>query len=433
MIRHLEFKAHILLILSPAFLSRPCQAQSATTPQVATSPAPAQRNPSPAMATDASLIPPQQTLTAKHYADWPEMGRAFLAEHPNDHGLAKLIGAIGIFDYKALLDQTKAIDAVLNSGWSAVTPQIDSTIRSNAAALDSAFASAQLSPFALPPVLDYTGMVPNFLAVQFLMKCMCLTARMAESTGDLAQAVQRTVLAMRFAESFVASDTLIAHLIGVAGLGVSAKTLAAILRNPALPVPIATWTFQALQVVEPAAYRLPDVIRAEAVQTIRSMRRMRTDPKPPDPFDKSPDTAAALKLRLERLPEFEKEQDRVYRAVAANYEKPYWRRDRIDDQQIRKLATVPGFFAGPEPHWDEAAVRTETSIAKIRLCQVLAALRANKQDEAAKVRDRFADRAMGILPDRVYSVGPDAIDQAGAITYDPTNGTVSPGDVVFMR
>ena len=32
-----------------------------------------------------------------------------------------------------------------------------------------------------------------------------------------------------------------------------------------------------------------------------------------------------------------------------------------------------------------------------------------------------------------YSIGPDGLDQKGALVYDPTNGTISPGDVVLAR
>lgn len=32
-----------------------------------------------------------------------------------------------------------------------------------------------------------------------------------------------------------------------------------------------------------------------------------------------------------------------------------------------------------------------------------------------------------------YSLGPDAIDQFGALAYDPTNGTFSPGDIIINK
>jgi hypothetical protein len=33
----------------------------------------------------------------------------------------------------------------------------------------------------------------------------------------------------------------------------------------------------------------------------------------------------------------------------------------------------------------------------------------------------------------LYALGPDALDQRAALRYDPTNGTLSPGDIVLAK
>ena len=129
------------------------------------------------------------------------------------------------------------------------------------------------------------------------------------------------------------------------------------------------------------------------------------------------------------MPAFEQETDRVYRTIAANFEKPVWQRGKLD---MKKLSSsLPQAVA--LSNFDEAAVRAESALARLRLCESLAAARAGKAADAAAVRDPFADRPLGATADRWYSVGPDAADQQGALSYDPTNGTLSAGDIVALK
>lgn len=50
-------------------------------------------------------------------------------------------------------------------------------------------------------------------------------------------------------------------------------------------------------------------------------------------------------------------------------------------------------------------------------------------------RDPFTEKSLRVNESEdgpvFYSLGPDLKDQKGKITYDPTNGTVSPGDVTL--
>jgi hypothetical protein len=57
-------------------------------------------------------------------------------------------------------------------------------------------------------------------------------------------------------------------------------------------------------------------------------------------------------------------------------------------------------------------------------------------DQQNPWRDPFTEESFKLVEDEdggttIYSLGPDQEDQGGRIAYDPTNGTLSPGDIVI--
>ena len=166
-----------------------------------------------------------QGAAVKQYKDWNEMARDYLAQNPGNTGLAKLVEALSVVNALAVGQQKRALDAVIADGWSAPNPPLEAVIRAQTTALEAAFAAAQSAPFGMPPAVDSSTPVPNFLATQTLFKLMLATARMAEAAGDADGAAQRAVATARLAESFCGGGTtLISHLIGIAGVNSSCKS-----------------------------------------------------------------------------------------------------------------------------------------------------------------------------------------------------------------
>ncbi len=376
-----------------------------------------------------SLIPPQGAPPGT-YKDWNEMARDYMVRNPGNQGLAKLVDALSLMPIQAvsaLGAQKRVLEAVIADGWRAASPQLDAAVRAQSQALEAAFAAAQFAPFPMPPAVDFTSPVPNFLSTQMLVKIMLATARMAEAGGDVNGAAQRALATARLSESFCGRGTfLISHLIGVAGLQLSARTLASILRNPALSPQAAAGILSSLKDLESKRAGFAEAVRNDARCRIGGIRRLKGDPAA---AASDPNTKAMVDS-IKSLPEFERETDRVFQILAANYQKPAWQREKLD---LQKISSDPTVTLGAQPNFDEAATRAECAMAWLRLCQALAATRAGKQAEAAQVRDPFADRAISAKADRFYSFGPDATDQNGLVPYDATNGTVSAGDIVALR
>jgi hypothetical protein len=118
------------------------------------------------------------------------------------------------------------------------------------------------------------------------------------------------------------------------------------------------------------------------------------------------------------------------------------------------LSKLAGHFAEPilfivgVPNFMEAPTREQTAIVRLELLRLetarklaaiergtppadLAALTPAYLDKS--LADRFAknDAPYSLAGDKIYSIGPDGKDQQASISYDPTNGTTSAGDIFF--
>lgn len=101
-----------------------------------------------------------------------------------------------------------------------------------------------------------------------------------------------------------------------------------------------------------------------------------------------------------------------------------------DAMKILNLPYSPKF---PISNFDEAHTRTDTGVTILKLN--IAGLNI-AQGKPAGGTDPFGNQPLKTADEGgatvLYSVGPDKQDDGGAISYDPTNGTVSRGDI-FLR
>jgi hypothetical protein len=122
----------------------------------------------------------------------------------------------------------------------------------------------------------------------------------------------------------------------------------------------------------------------------------------------------------------------LWTALVAVIEKPHWERETIDDAWVEQRVQNP-LLRIAIPNASEAAVRQDHAMTQLRLCMVLCALRVGSADYAGQIMDPFTGEPLHIADDRVWSLGPDGADQEGRMRYDPSNGSVSAGDIVAAR
>ena len=106
------------------------------------------------------------------------------------------------------------------------------------------------------------------------------------------------------------------------------------------------------------------------------------------------------------------------------------------------------------PNFTEADVRARVTTSKLLETQIATALAACKMDKG-----KYPKRLFALVPDYfkvlpmdpfngeeyryklaadgsgyvLYGVGPDRKDEKTAVLYDPTNGTISGGDILFKK
>ena len=105
----------------------------------------------------------------------------------------------------------------------------------------------------------------------------------------------------------------------------------------------------------------------------------------------------------------------------------------------------PVFYSIAVPNFGEASTRGRVSISKFELLRMFTASKIYRLEHGKNPaapsdlipkffpttpEDPFAQNFKAINH-MFYSVGPDGIDQKAAVPYDPTNGTISSGDIFF--
>jgi hypothetical protein len=200
-----------------------------------------------------------------------------------------------------------------------------------------------------------------------------------------------------------------------------------------------------------------DAFRSEANCTKWMIQKMRENPEDaqkkilegsPYSVGLSADDLRALADRLEA------EHNRFWDFEIKFIETPYWQRDSEAHVKQREamIATFHPIMKIAVPNFIEADVRALVTTSKLRETQLATALAACKIDKG-----KYPKSLAGLVPDyfkalpidpfngeafryeaaadgttyALYGVGPDRKDERTALLYDPTNGTISGGDIFF--
>lgn len=79
------------------------------------------------------------------------------------------------------------------------------------------------------------------------------------------------------------------------------------------------------------------------------------------------------------------------------------------------------------------AERETQAIAHLRLTRALCAIYLNDGAVAGEIKDPYDEQPLRSNATHLWSIGPDGVDQQGELIYDPTNGTISAGDIVVVK
>jgi hypothetical protein len=363
--------------------------------------------------------------------DWITTARDYLSAHPGDVGLSHMIAALERLDAGAISPHLQELRDICTDGWQGSHPAIADLLQSQRPALDEAVAAASAEWITLPPLATVTTPVPAPPQIQALTRLLVAEGRRDEAQGRFDQAAGRVIEAARFSEQWLGENTTpVQYLVVIGGLTLTMQSLESTLRAPGLSMDEINTLRGELAQLDTPRVGVAEALRSEKRMSLETVRR--TLEGAPGGYLRS--TPEEMRDAIGGdLQTFEAEHGRMWDDLIANAERPYWEREVVDEAWVRQR-TDNMMLRLMAPSLTEMATRADVALAHVRLCRTLVSLRDDVIfgiDWVAS--DPFNDMPVSVAPDRVWSVGPDEEDQGGALSYDPTNGTVSPGDIVALR
>lgn len=355
-------------------------------------------------------------------ADWIAVAKTYAAAHPENKGLPHLIEALSQIDFKSTPEINATLKSIATDGWTKPYPEINQLLLSKSAALIAATKAADAAPFDLPPMTEVESPVMNYLHVTMIFRLLACEARRLEAAGDINGAAQRAIQAARFSMIPSSKDqAMIGTLLGISGMGIISPSLESILNNPKT-------SRETLQFIGASLYdieqkRLPgwSALELEKRMTLEALNRL-------DGLKKSNPEMAK---EIEPFAKHKDVYERIMIAIIENESKSYWQRQPA--QMVINSVKGGASVNFPLINSDESATREAVMLARMRLLQARCAERLGMNEAAAKFQDPFTGQPVKFTPQAIYSLGPDKSDQGGGIIYDPTNGTISAGDVVLRK
>ena len=306
--------------------------------------------------------------------------------------------------------------------------------------------------------------VPNFLSAQISSKMLCVEGRYLESLGQYSEALENYLTVVAMGRDFSAPEgTLISFLISIAVDNIGLKQLYQLVKSGNLDVPSLEMALARLKVFEKTQGTIVQGFQGEILCYKWQFQKMLEDPKFRDEYYDEltkqlgqdgiqvKETKEEFPSLIERL---EKEYNQFWASQIEYISTPYWKRN--PEEYKRKtdemMESFHPFNKRAIPNFLEADVRYLAMVARMRKVQIATALATYRAKNGRYPADlsalipEFFD-AMPIDPFSgkgfiyqlvsegtnytLYSIGPDRMNDERQILYDPTNGTVSSGDISY--
>lgn len=308
--------------------------------------------------------------------------------------------------------------------------------------------------------------VPNFLHAQTAGKALCASSARKLAQGDTEGALDDALTALKFGCDMGAEGgVLISSLISIALENVALRQIGNVVASGALTREQLDRVRFTLEHVERASPGAAAGFRGEREAMRVSMQEVVQQISAGD---------AVTKEEAERIDALMKEYGvtrqellrvigrvsaanvRMFDAMIADMAKPV--SERRTAEQVQEIAASAlsaqerEMFACAIPNFTEAGVRDASAVARLRMARLETALHAWKLGGGAApaTLDALVPAHLNAVPAdpftgaplnyragedgrswTIWSVGPDLASQDAGLRYDPTNGTVSDGDVLL--
>ncbi|MCE5231642.1 type II secretion system protein GspG [bacterium] len=360
-------------------------------------------------------------------------------------------------------DEIDLIQATLANGWTEKSTPLLTTL----ARFETSMAQVRKA-VALDHAENFVGdfgpdtPVPNFLAAQTLGKMLCVEGCWLESQGKYTQALDDYLAALTMGRDYGAPKaTLIGGLISVYIERMALDQITRLVASGKLDRGDLERLAVRLKKVESTQGQFIDALAGEfnCAQWVFDKAR-----KDPDAFrvefnkwyaeGKAPIKADDFIKNVDKI---EADHKSLVDWEVARIHTPYWEREAKGYTEAAfksMLEQSHPFLSHSWPNFREADVRYLTTVARMAMARVATALELYRIDNGAYPDDLkqlvpaciesvpvdpFSGKPLlySLSADKktyqLWSVGPDSTDNKTVISYDPTNGTVSGGDIASVH
>jgi hypothetical protein len=362
--------------------------------------------------------------------------------------------------------QNELIKTVLRDGWSEnaepLKPYIE-TWQPVFTGIRKGVAFDYAKGIGLPQ--GHATAVPNFLATQLSAKALCVEGRYFESLAKHHEALENYLTAITMGRDYMSpGNTLISHLIGIAATSIATQQIRALVTTGKLSPADLERCRTRLDAIDKTYPPIAEAFRSEELCRGWDIKRIRKDGNAESlitEFKLPPEQAAELRQVAKDIDRFEADHKRIWDFILWCAETPWWKLNWEESRkELERLVNashplvVPANSMGSSI-WNiqEPNARWCTAKAGLRLARVASGLEMYKL-----VHGRYPDSLDALTPTQIgneppvdpftgkslryrldgdryamWSLGPDSADNAAETIYDPTNGTVSQGDIILRR
>lgn len=303
--------------------------------------------------------------------------------------------------------------------------------------------------------------VPNFLTPQTMTRILCLEGRWYESQDQPEKALDDYLTALTMGRDYSAPKaSIISGLISVATQSTALKQITRFVSEPSTSRELVKRAAKRLQTIEATQGTLMDGIDSEFKCWQFFIDLARKDPqqlreKYADVFKQTGLPGGAEEF-IKNVDQLDNDHRRLFEWFNTMSQTPYWERagkgfDKAGYEKV--VAELHPYIAKQAPNFLEMNTRWKVMSALMVEARITAAVELYKRDKGSCPADLNAltPGFIEVVPIdpfsgkpfpyerngdtyRLWSVGPDSSsDNAAGINYDPTNGTISPGDIGPMR
>ncbi|MFB3895227.1 MAG: hypothetical protein ACE14V_02880 [bacterium] len=397
---------------------------------------------------DRSLIPPATEYHSPPYVPgetWEQYATRFLESSKQPNALEHYLKAFSLYTSEPVSLASYEIDSILKFEWTQPYPKAEEALRLNQPALDELIRGARMKQCELPPAYEGFGFpYPDYNEISGMNRLLITAGKKMEKTNHPRIALEYYLAGLQFGNDIAQKDQII--FFQAIGLG-SIRMMNYQIRKLITQQKLLQSDYQSI-IIDFGRIDQKHSSFGEAFKCDRRIFYTRLYHATAEPFKDTKEFGflTSVYIFFNRGKILQTNQNFSAELLSAITTKSYqdfmhieWNKKWPKDLINRTICHI---------HFSDYAYNRIT-ISSLRLAQIEAAIQISRLEKKRWPKglndlkpyvspipvDPFDDKPFLWAMDSTskpfaYSVGPDFKDDAAKITYDPTNGTTSKGDII---